>query len=311
MVAGGRAGHPIDAVDAELQTPLLTASHGGPCGSNGKKVPPPSPPPTPNPSTGPAQVRPACFWARARAGTGWAGDGERARGSEAARRAGERPGWAAAGGVAGRRKGRLGELSGGGAEGAGLPAGAGQGGGGRAGRGPARAQLHAPAAPAGSTARPNTHTHTRRANSCPPPPHHHQHTPVAARRRPSPQTRTPEPVADPARGLGGGTSWAGGLEGVGWGVGCVGECRVCGQGVRASVRVRPCACVRVGMTANGEEKGGGGGGGGLVGGAGGVRHSSGTLAGGPEARRKGQINAFVGKPSCVWPVSRRRAATDA
>jgi hypothetical protein len=33
------AGHPIDAVDAELQTPLLTASHGGPCGSNGKKVP--------------------------------------------------------------------------------------------------------------------------------------------------------------------------------------------------------------------------------------------------------------------------------
>lgn len=31
------AGHPIDALDAEKQTPLLAASNGGPCGSNGKK----------------------------------------------------------------------------------------------------------------------------------------------------------------------------------------------------------------------------------------------------------------------------------
>ena len=32
------AGHPINAADADMQTPLLAASHSGPCGSNGKKV---------------------------------------------------------------------------------------------------------------------------------------------------------------------------------------------------------------------------------------------------------------------------------
>jgi len=31
------AGHPLDPVDIEMQTPLLAASNGGPCGSNGKK----------------------------------------------------------------------------------------------------------------------------------------------------------------------------------------------------------------------------------------------------------------------------------